>query len=165
MNLDERISRFLFEHVRKKHWSREMAIFCASFLIWLMAGFAIGMFFPLVHKMIPMIFLPWGISILFSQWIRRPRPFYAEHYKPLIELAISTPSFPSQHATIAFSLVAIFLNDPFIWPFLLMAAILVGVGRLAVGVHYLSDVVVGAMMGFGVAYAVKLAAQLFAVVS
>jgi undecaprenyl-diphosphatase len=114
-----------------------------------------------VQKIIPMIFLPWGISILLSEWIRRPRPFHSEHYKPLIELAIDTPSFPSQHTTIAFALVAIFLNQPLVWPFMLLAGVLVGLGRLAVGVHYLSDIVVGAIIGFGFAYAMKLAAVLF----
>ncbi len=164
MNKDEKMSRIFFEWGRKTHASREIAIFCASLLIWLMAGFAIGFAFPSIHKIIPMIFLPWGISILLSEWIRRPRPFFSEHYKPLIELAIQTPSFPSQHATIAFSLVAIFSNEPLVWPFMLLAAVLVGVGRLAAGVHFVSDVIVGALIGFGFAYAMKLAAVLLTVV-
>ena len=164
MTLDEKISRPLFDWARKKHWSREAAIFCASFLIWLMAGFALGTVFPSVHRIFPMLFLPWGISMLFSEWIRRPRPFFSEHYKPLIELAIPTPSFPSQHTTIAFSLVVIFLNEPLVWPFMLLAAVLVGLGRLAVGVHYVSDVVVGALMGFGLAYAMRVVLSLISYV-
>lgn len=161
MNKDAQIARAVYEWARKKHWSREVAIFCASLLIWLMAGFAIGFVFPSVLKIVPMFFLPWGVAILISEWIRRPRPFHSEHYKPLIELAIETPSFPSQHATIAFSLVAIFMSEPLVWPFMLLAAVLVGLGRLAAGVHYVSDVIVGALIGFGLAYAMKLAAVLF----
>lgn len=161
MNNDERIARAFYEWARKKHGSREVAIFCASLLIWLMTGFAIGEVFPSVQKIVPMVFLPWGVAILLSEWIRRPRPFSFEHYTPLIQLAIQTPSFPSQHTTIAFSLVAIFLDYPMVWPVMLLCAILVGLGRLAVGVHYVSDVVVGAMLGFGLAYAMRLAAVMF----
>lgn len=161
MNKDERIARSIFELARKKHWSREMAIFCGSLLIWLMVGFAIGEVFPYVTRILPMTLLPWGVAVLLSEWIRRPRPFLSEQYKPLIELVIQTPSFPSQHTTIAFSLVALFLNDPVVWPVILLAAILVGLGRLAVGVHYVSDVVVGAMLGFGLAYAMEVAVKLF----
>lgn len=161
MNTDEKISRPLYDWARKTHWSREVAIFCASLLIWLMAGFAIGEVFPSVQKIMPMVLLPWGVAILLSEWIRRPRPFSSEHYKPLIELAIQTPSFPSQHTTIAFSFVAIFLDYPAVWPVMLLAAVLVGLGRLAVGVHYVSDVVVGAVLGFGLAYAMKIAAMVF----
>ncbi len=161
MNLDEKIARALFDWARQKHWYREVAIFCASLLIWLMAGFAIGEVFPAVQKLLPMVFLPWGIVILLSEWIRRPRPFSSEHYKPLIELVVQTSSFPSQHTTIAFSLVAVFLDQPVVWPVMLLAAVFVGFGRLAVGVHYVSDVVIGAVLGFGLAYAMKIAVTLF----
>lgn len=161
MTSDERFSRIFYDFARKSHARREVAIFCGSLLIWLLAGFAMGLYFPSIHLIIPIVFLPWGVSILLSEWIRRPRPFSSEHYKQLIELAIATPSFPSQHSTIAFSLVVLFIDNPFVWPFMLVGAILVALGRLAVGVHYVSDVVVGALIGFGLAYAVRIATALF----
>ncbi|MBI5369764.1 phosphatase PAP2 family protein [Candidatus Uhrbacteria bacterium] len=164
MNTDERWSRWLFDFGRKTRATKQMAIFCASFLIWLMLGFAIGSTFPDMRTLIPVVLLPWGVALFLSEWIRRPRPFRDEHYRPIIQLAIQTPSFPSQHTTIAFSLVVLFLNQPLVWPVMLVAAVLVALGRLSVGVHYVSDVIIGALIGFGLAYAMNLAAQLFFVI-
>lgn len=161
MNKDTQWSRSLFDFARSSPRRRDVAIFCASELIWLMAGFALGQVFPSVHQIIPLLFLPWGVSLLLSEWIRRPRPFHAQEYKPLIHLFVETPSFPSSHSTLAFALVAAFLHDGFLWPFFLVGAVLVALGRVAVGVHHLSDVVVGACIGLGLGYAMRVAAMLF----
>lgn len=157
-------SRGVFEFARANHWRRDVAIFCASELVWLMVGFGIGQAYPKVLALVPVIFLPWGVSLLLSEWIKRSRPYHPEHYKPLIHLFVETSSFPSSHATIAFALVAAFLHDVTVWPFMLVGAVLVAFGRLAVGVHYVSDVAVGALIGFGLGYAMVVAEKLFAYV-
>lgn len=155
MHTNEEWSRILFDFARVSSRRRDIAVFCASALIWLMAGFGIGRTYPHMLSLMSIILLPWGASLFLSDWIKRPRPFHPEHYKPLIHLLIETPSFPSSHATIAFALVVAFIHDVTVWPFMLVGAVLVAIGRMAVGVHYLSDVVVGALIGFGLGYAIR----------
>ncbi len=63
-------------------------------------------------------------------------------------------SFPSGHSTTAFA-VALSLGSfyPEIMPILLVLAINVAVSRIVIGMHYLSDVVVGSGMGVLLGYA------------
>lgn len=156
MTKDARFSRKLFDLTRKSDTRSHIAVFCASYLLWLMVGTAGGLMFPKVQPLVPILFFPWGVSLLISEFVRRPRPFHPEGYKPLVHLLVETPSFPSSHSTVAFTLVVMFLNEPIIWPILLTCAVLVALGRVAVGVHYFSDVIVGAILGFVLAYAMKI---------
>ncbi len=98
------------------------------------------------------VFVPWAITMIFSLSIRRKRPFRAEHHKALIHMPIETPAFPSAHATIAFALATLFIGDPILFSVAIVIALLVVYGRVAVGVHYVSDIVAGAVVGivFGI---------------
>jgi len=66
-------------------------------------------------------------------------------------------SFPSDHATAVFAIVAAFLLQGLGWrgSGLLLAAILVCVSRVFVGTHYASDVVGGALTGILAALVVR----------
>jgi undecaprenyl-diphosphatase len=61
-------------------------------------------------------------------------------------------SFPSGHTITAFS-VAVCLSEfyPVLLPALLFCAISIAVSRILLGMHFLSDVVVGALLGTGLA--------------
>ena len=80
----------------------------------------------------------------------RPRPFEA-HPGTAHVLGVSPspdPSFPSDHATAAYAIaVAILLRHTKAGLLALALATLVGVSRVAVGVHYPSDVAGGAALG------------------
>ncbi|MBI1907881.1 phosphatase PAP2 family protein [Candidatus Uhrbacteria bacterium] len=80
--------------------------------------------------------------------VRRPRPFERSAQEPLIRMTFKTPSFPSGHATVSFAIAStmyFFNAELFLW--FLAAAVLVSLSRVAVGVHYLSDILVGALIG------------------
>jgi lipid A 4'-phosphatase len=63
-------------------------------------------------------------------------------------------SFPSGHATtIAAVAVALYLLWPRGWPLYLVAALLVAASRIIIAEHYASDVLVGAALGAGFAWA------------
>jgi undecaprenyl-diphosphatase len=73
-----------------------------------------------------------------------PRPFVVGHFKPLIEHAANN-GFPSDHTLLAATLAMIALYiDLRAGIFLWIAALLIGVSRVAAGVHHALDIV-GAM--------------------
>jgi len=105
------------------------------------------------HRILPLLITVLGSAA--SVWIIKhifdvPRPegaFYLE----------STPAFPSGHAALAMALygflaLTIYKHDkhplqkPAIW-LLSLLVLLVGASRLYLGVHYLSDVLVGYIIG------------------
>jgi membrane-associated phospholipid phosphatase len=83
----------------------------------------------------------------------RPRPF-TDH--PLLTHVLSArttdPSFPSDHAAAAFAIAfAVLAFSRRAGAVFLAAATLIGLTRIALGMHYPSDVLVGALVGFGAA--------------
>ena len=99
-----------------------------------------------------------GYSI--SQWISiinfRPRPFtFLENVNLLISKSPESKSFPSDHATLAFAIaVSLILSGERKWGTVaLVAAVFVALGRVYVGVHFPLDILAGALLGTGSAYA------------
>lgn len=88
-----------------------------------------------------------AVAHLISGVWDRPRPYEAHHVHLFISPS-GDPSFPSDHATAAFAIaVALLLRNRRIgWVAIAMATV-VSVSRVAVGVHYPSDVLGGAMLG------------------
>ncbi len=88
---------------------------------------------------------------LIATRVRRSRPFVNYHYHPLVDKNQNDPSFPSNHAGGAFALatplMAYFLTIPSIAWISLVLAILVSYSRLYAGLHYVTDVVAGALIG------------------
>ncbi len=87
-----------------------------------------------------------------ARFCTRQRPFITLPIRPLIEKDGTDPSFPSNHAGGAFALaVALSLYFPsLLWLFLFLA-MLVSFSRLYAGVHYLTDLIAGAILGTGLA--------------
>jgi membrane-associated phospholipid phosphatase len=95
-----------------------------------------------------------GLVTLLKGVFDRPRPPVGD---PAIHPLVAVPgdaSMPSGHAAGAFAAaVAVGLVHPRLrWPLLVLAG-LVALSRVWLGVHYLSDVLAGAALGCGVAYA------------
>jgi len=80
------------------------------------------------------------------------RPFAALNLTPLVWGENPLASFPSTHATFFATLgVTIFLRDKRIGKWFLLGALLVGLSRIAVGIHWPSDIVAGLLLGDAVA--------------
>ena len=94
-----------------------------------------------------------GIAHVISALWDRPRPYVAHAtVSHLFVTASGDPSFPSDHATAAFAIaVSILLRSRRIGLLALAMAVVLAVARVAVGVHYPSDVVGGALIGTSVA--------------
>jgi undecaprenyl-diphosphatase len=94
-----------------------------------------------------------GLALLVAHVISgiwdRPRPYIAHPAQAHLFIAPSgDPSFPSDHATAAFAIaVSLLLRSRRIGYLALGMAVVLAVARVAVGVHYPSDVVAGALIG------------------
>lgn len=83
---------------------------------------------------------------------RRPRPCHAEPGLNLSVAPLDLFSFPSGHTlhAVSFTVVACHFHPALAW-FLAPFTVLVAASRVVLGLHYPSDVLAGALIGFGYA--------------
>jgi len=79
---------------------------------------------------------------------RRRRPVH-DYAHPLRLRRPRTSSFPSGHATAAFSAAALLSEDDALWPLYYAIAVVVATSRVYVKIHHASDVVAGVAVGAG----------------
>lgn len=90
----------------------------------------------------------YGFTFLIREWYNRPRPF--EVLEGVHQILAHAPggSFPSGHTSFAFAIAA---TVSFYYPktslLFFAAALSIGLGRVAAGVHWPSDIVGGALVG------------------
>lgn len=99
------------------------------------------------------------ITEIIRFFYNRPRPFvWLTGITTLITKYPEEPAFPSGHATFFFAFVTAYylLGKHRGWGHvLLISTILMAIARVIAGVHYPLDVVAGAIIGVGSAYAAK----------
>jgi undecaprenyl-diphosphatase len=96
------------------------------------------------------------VGLLLYRYLKRTfvreRPFITHAAITLAGSPLDRFSFPSGHTLHAVSFTAIAVTDfPLLAPVLLPFALLVALSRVVLGLHYPSDVLVGALIGFGLA--------------
>jgi membrane-associated phospholipid phosphatase len=173
MMWDQKISEKIFQTVKQSPALSRLAVFGARRLVWILGGlvlwFIISALSPNPSPFVAMgegevfgrwtrllmigicILSAWLIQLLIAYTIHRRRPFQQNHEKPLMKLMIPTPSFPSGHTTIACAMAAsVFVFNPVVGLVLSVIAALIALCRIAIGVHYVTDVIAGAILGIGV---------------
>lgn len=96
----------------------------------------------------------WSLSQLVSFLALRPRPFVSlvNQIIPLVNVQADS-SFPSDHTVAAFAIATIlsrYLKNKLVIIILYLVALAVGLARIAVGVHYPTDIIAGALIGISV---------------
>lgn len=94
-----------------------------------------------------------AIGKLISELVDRARPFVLDpHGVHLFSPHAADPGFPSDHATAAFAIATAIVLRKRGWGIVaLLAAAILSAGRVALGVHFPSDVLAGAALGAAVA--------------
>ncbi len=143
--------------------TRGVSIFAARFLLIIMVVLLLCFvvlrsenWFWQAALVFGVLLVTWGMTTLMQFFFARHRPFDAG-FKPLIKPWITSPSFPSNHSSISFAAATygtLMVPEWGFWLFPL--ATVIALSRIAVGVHYLSDIVVGAGFGVTVAIVVKI---------
>jgi undecaprenyl-diphosphatase len=90
-----------------------------------------------------------AVAAVISRLVDRPRPFVAHPGSVhLFAQHAADPGFPSDHATAAFAIaVALLLRSRRWGAVALAAAIVLAATRVAMGIHYPTDVLAGAAVG------------------
>jgi undecaprenyl-diphosphatase len=97
-----------------------------------------------------------GLALLVGHFVAaavdRARPFVDHPHTHLFLAHTADPGFPSDHATGAFAIAfALVLRDRICGIVALALALILSIGRVALGVHYPSDVFAGALLGLAAA--------------
>ena len=97
------------------------------------------------------------VNGVIKSFFRRRRP-PTEGFIPALPLRRPrTSSFPSGHATSAFSAAALLSEDDALWPLYYAIAAVVATSRVYVKMHHASDVVAGAALGAVMGRAARMA--------
>ena len=86
------------------------------------------------------------VNWVVKSFFRRNRPIVAMEHPHHLRVPL-TSSFPSGHATSAFSAALLLSEDDVLWPLYYATAVVVASSRVHVRIHHASDVVVGAGLG------------------
>lgn len=104
--------------------------------------------------------LTWIMVRVFRMWLPMPRPAALDLGTQWLPQGMR-PGFPSMHAAGSFAVAMVMLllrGGALAW-FYLVAAVLVSLSRLVLGLHFPMDIVVGALLGSFVAIFVAGVAQ------
>jgi undecaprenyl-diphosphatase len=100
------------------------------------------------------IVLAWGGAAFLKLLVRRRRPLDQMFHRINPGFRPSLWSFPSQHAAcaVAFAAAVLSYNQP--WPSIAVTqlAFWISISRVAIGSHFVSDVLAGALLGLAAGY-------------
>jgi len=102
---------------------------------------------PLIYGVI----LTFIIVYLIKIGVGRIRPYEVLAIVPLVN-HLSSYSFPSMHAALAFAVLAVLNKVSKLKGFWIILVLFISFSRVYVGIHYLSDVIMGGLIGYGVVH-------------
>lgn len=160
-SFDERFFQAIFQFAQKSFFLDTVGIFLADGILYILIALAI-IFVLLQKTWRTRIFLLLEITLacLFARGVivefikffyHKLRPFEFYGFEPLI--SASGHAFPSGHATTVFAIaIVIFFFNRSWGGWFLTLAIISGVARIFVGVHWPLDILGGVIFGTGAAF-------------
>lgn len=158
---DHKGSLAIHKAARRYEWLHVISVVFARWVLWLLLvlvgvmvfvrsepiyvrGLVVGLAMTLLIGVI-------GNLVLGKAFVRK-RPFVTHKLHPLIPTRWLQGSFPSDHSMLSFAIaVSLLIADPVTGIWAVIIAGCIALSRVAVGVHYLSDILVGALVGSGAA--------------
>jgi undecaprenyl-diphosphatase len=147
----------LLQTVTQHPIGRVLAIFAARWLIFVLGALVIFFTFRSASYLLkhaareaawatPLAIIA---SLLLDRVFERTRPFVASaNIHLLVPTPLSQFSFPSTHTAAAFAMaIGLLSGNTRIGLWAVVLALLVGLGRVLVGVHYPTDILAGAVVG------------------
>lgn len=149
------MDRYLFDQINglagKFSWLDALAVFFAEDLAFLLVLLVLVIFFR--KKIVILLsfsaaFLAgFGIAELINLLWQRPRPFIENNTTLLID-KVNQPAFPSIHTIFFFALsTVIYSYNKKAGILFFIASCLMGISRVFCGVHWVSDILAGAILG------------------
>lgn len=141
-----------------------LVAFFATYLIWLVGigivvvalSFSLRLAIEHLLRLGFSAFFALGVNRVVEWAYFRPRPFVAGEFAPRIDVSAIDGSFPSDHAAVVWALAAaVFAWNKKIGAAFAAAAFLISIGRVLAGVHYVLDIVVGALVGVGAGFLIS----------
>jgi undecaprenyl-diphosphatase len=160
--INNSISTFLYELASQNFWTESFSIFLSDGIFLISVCAYVFIIYPLRKKRIYSRTIFQDISpivvtslvvVIIKYFSHIERPFVSLGFIPFVMQPDTYGSFPSFHSSVfaTFALTIFFHHRKF-GIFLLSLLPLVMIGRIAIGVHWLSDVVIGAILGLFIAY-------------
>lgn len=158
---DAAVLKFINNLAGKSVYSDAVLIFLAVYLIFILAGAHLLYFWRI--KRLDLWFwsvasagAAYSIKIIMGLIYFRSRPFVMDGITKLIDKTSNEASFPSGHTLVSFALAfGIFWFHRKRGLAFLIAASVVALSRVAVGVHYPSDILAGIIISFLLSLAVR----------
>jgi undecaprenyl-diphosphatase len=156
MNLDLYLFNLINNFAGRWTWLDYFFMFCADYLGYILL-FILFLFLVSNYKKYWKMVVEAIIAAVLTKFVLveiirkiwfRPRPFFSLNFVPLINQSAEEASFPSGHASFYFALSTIvYLYNKKLGIIFYIASILIILARVFVGVHWPSDVLVGAILG------------------
>ena len=153
--MDIYLLRLLNQLAGMNVWGDRLIVFLADYLLYFLIGFLAV--WALTKKnfrvtalaLVTAVFSRFLVTEIIRFFYNRPRPFeILEGVRKLTDHTTGS-SFPSGHAAFVFALAGfVYLHNRKMGVLFLMLALLIGLGRVAAGVHYPSDILGGLAVGF-----------------
>lgn len=109
-------------------------------------------------KLAIIVFISMGINSLLKVVFARLRPFQVDseiiNLRPETSGGYSMPSGHTQSSSTVFFGLAYFFKKKYLWIMATIIVSLVALSRMYIGVHYLSDVLVGGLLGIGLVFGI-----------
>jgi len=156
LTLDYRIFTAV-NHLPHPVWADTLAGFCSGLgsygFIWFVAGFVLFLREEVRnHRFVVSAAITATTALASSEWILKP---VVARLRPSVlpETVVVAPalgySFPSTHATVSFAMAELLsAYEPGLRIWWYGLAVVISLSRLYLGVHYPSDVVIGACIGW-----------------